>query len=321
MPLYCYAGQTIECQILLDELKLVTSTSSTDSDFKFRLLKAPPPELPDLKWSHQGESETSEPYQYMARTKNKIFLRFSSHADFVISHDGGQLDIWALPGTTEETIRHLLLDQVLPRVLDSQGQLVVHAGAVRVGNRAIAFIGETGAGKSTLTANFHINGFPLLSDDGLLINTSNSGTTALPTYPSLRLWPDTISSIYTENPPVAPVAHYSDKLRVIMEDTEEAMEDHLHLAAIYLLAPVEKPDQEAIITTRLRPIEACMTIISNSFQLDASNKVRTAERLNEAAMVSQTVPTFRLEYAREYSNLSDLRTTILKHLENCSAGF
>lgn len=312
MTLYCYADQFIESQIPLAELSIAPPGSPTDRNFNFRRLTAPPPELKNIKWVNQCGPKSSQPYQYIAYSDNKFFLRYTDHADFVISKSGRQLEVWPHPDATNETLRHLLLDQVLPRVLDHQGQLVIHAGSTLVGNSAIAFVGDTGAGKSTLTANFHINGYPLLSDDGLLINPSATGTMALATYPSLRLWPDTISSLYTQNPHVAPVTHYSDKLRVVMEESDRPMIAPLHLAAIYLLAAPVRPNQETISDTLLGPSEACISIIANSFQLDAGDKNRAAERLKRAAIVSRSVPVFRLEYERHFSTLQDIRSIILK---------
>ena len=117
---------------------------------------------------------------------------------------GRSIGCWAGPGISVETLRHLLLDQVLPRLLAQRGQLVLHAGAVRAGSRAIAFVGETGSGKSTLSGSFHVDGCPVLSDDGLLVTPEAGRALALPTYPSLRLWPEALAGSLRRAAALAP---------------------------------------------------------------------------------------------------------------------
>jgi hypothetical protein len=128
---------------------------------------------------------------------------------------------WSAPGTNDATLRHLLLDQVLPRVLAHRGHVVLHAASVRIHERIVAIAGTTGAGKSTLAASFLIAGHPLLSDDGLLLDPGPSGTLAQPTYPSLRLWPQTVERLFAEAPTMEPMAHYSTKRRLMMNPDSE----------------------------------------------------------------------------------------------------
>src|SRR5262249_17731012 len=155
-----------------------------------------------------------------------------------------------------------------PRVLAQQGRLVLHAGAVRIGDEAIAFIGNSGSGKSTLTGSFHAAGLPLLCDDGLILTNREGVTWALPTYPSLRLWPESIASLYPQAPTVSPMAHYSSKRRIILTDTATSGTVPLPLASLYALASEAAADDAGISLSRLSPRAACMTIIGNSFQLD-----------------------------------------------------
>ena len=315
MTFYSYASHILQSSMAIGELPIATSASNTDNSFIFRKFNFAPPELNEVEYAHQPEPETCQPYQSLTRSGDKLILRFFEHADFLVSKDGRKITVRPQQDTTSETIIHLLLDQVLPRLLDLQGHLLIHASSVRVGKDAIAFIGESGAGKSTVSASFHLHGHQLLSDDGLLIKLVANTVSAVPTYRSLRLWPDTISYLYKENPVVAPVAHYSDKCRVLSECSTLAMMEAHSLAIIYLLDPTDDKVSETVSITQLRPIEACMAIISNSFQLDVNDKKRAAERLKQAAQISRMVPVFRLQYHRDFSRLPALRAAILKHYE------
>ncbi|MEE8309355.1 MAG: hypothetical protein V3R34_03060 [Hyphomicrobium sp.] len=240
---------------------------------------------------------------------NDFLLRFPDLADFVILEDGSALEAWPAPETSAETLRHLVLDQVLPRVLAQQGRLVLHAGAVRVGQEAIAFIGETGRGKSTLTASFHATGYRLLSDDGIVLAEAQGTTLAQPTYSSLRLWPEAVAGLFARAPDLAPMAHYSRKQRVILTDAPN--NTPMPLAAIYVLAPATGEDAASISLTRMSPGEACMAIIRNSFQLDVTDRRRAMGLLTVASDIAQQLPVFSLNFPRRFECLPDVREAIL----------
>ena len=243
-----------------------------------------------------------------------FLFRFLGLADFVISADGRQVEAWPAPATGTETLEHLLLDQVLPRILAQQGQLVLHAGAVRVGDQAIAFIGDSGSGKSTLTASFHAAGYSLLCDDGLVLTNEEGVTLALPTYRSLRLWPVSIASLYAQAPAVAPMAHYSSKRRIMSKDMETSGTVPLSLASLYVLQSKAHTDDLGISLGRLSPRAACMAIISNSFQLDVTDRRHSADVFADASRVAQNLPVFALAYPRDFARLPEVHEAILRQL-------
>ncbi len=280
-------------------------------DFAWCRLDAPP-DWDNTALVHEWQTENGPPTLSLARQNEELLFRFRDLADFSINNDGNRIGAWPAPGTDDETLRHLLLDQVLPRLLAHQGRLVLHAGAVRVADEAIAFLGATGLGKSTLTASFRKAGYLLLSDDGLVLHPIEAEVTALPTYPSLRLWPDSVAGLYPEPPTLAPMAHYSTKQRVVLSE-EDLSGDPLPLAAIYVLAPVHETGAPAISLTQLSPRDACMAIVENSFQLDVSDTRRAAAVLAKAAKVAKQVPAFRLSYPRDFALLPSVRATILNH--------
>lgn len=248
-----------------------------------------------------------------------LLLRFPGLADFAINTEVGLIGVAPASGTDEETLQHLVLDQVLPRVLAQRGRLVLHAGAVSVEGRVIAFVGDTGAGKSTLTAFLHAAGYPLLSDDGLVLSPRDGGVSAQPTYPSLRLWPASVAGLYAEPPKLAPMAHDSTKQRVVLGEDATTV-DPLPLAAIYVLAlPVESRDA-SIALTRLSPRAACMAMVENAFQLDPTDTRRAAALLGQAAKVAEQVPAFQLTYPRRFDLLPSVRAAILDQRHSWAGG-
>lgn len=315
MNFYFYTDYILQSSVTVSELPIATTPQISEPRFSFQKLDFVPPELNNTEYADHTKAESCQPYPKLTTSGYKYLMHFCGHADFLISNDGCQISGWPHQGTPDETITHLLLDHVLPRLHDLQRQLLIHASSVRVSNRAIAFIGESGAGKSTLSTSFHVNGHTLLSDDGLLIKQVDNRVSVIPTYRSLRLWSDSLSHVYKENPVVSRVTHDSDKLRVVSDCSGEGMMEDSALAIIYLLTPTDDENSDSVSITQLRPIDACMAIISNSFQFDVDNKKRTAERLKQAAQLCRAVPVFRLQYQRDFTQLPAVRAAILKHHE------
>ena len=68
--------------------------------------------------------------------------------------------------------------------------LALHAAALVIDERAIAFLAPSGGGKSSLAASFAFAGWPVLGDDILALTVGESETTAAAAYPEIKLNPD-----------------------------------------------------------------------------------------------------------------------------------
>ena len=308
--LYRYADLSVASAWPLVELPTVESHKSARPNITFGPRVKPAREPANSDWIHHWPDESGAMSLAQYDEGSDFLLRFPDLADFVISEDGRTIGVWPAPETSTETLRHLVLDQVLPRVLAQQGRLVLHAGAVRVGQLAIAFIGETGRGKSTLTASFHSAGYPLLSDDGIVLAEGQGTTLAQPTYSSLRLWPEAVAGLFARAPHLAPMAHYSPKQRVIMKEFADTTP--LPLAAVYVLSPEVQGDAENISLAPISPSEACMAIIRNSFQLDVADRRRATGLLSVASGIAQQLPVFSLAFPRSFACLPSVREAILR---------
>jgi hypothetical protein len=304
---YLYAGVLICSAWSLRALPGAADMVSHEPSISIGRLDAQPCKPSKTDWLHHWPPEGAG--MSLSREGEGYLLRFRDLADFVISADGRRIEAWPAPATDAETLDHLLLDQVMPRILAQQGRLVLHAGAVQVTNHAIAFLGDTGSGKSTLTASLHAGGYPLLCDDGLVLTQAEGTTLALPTYPSLRLWPDAISGLYKQAPALAPMAHYSSKRRIVMTETVAKTDSSLALAALYVLSP--GTSDASISLRRLSPSEACMVIIGNSFQLDVTDRRGAVELFALASNIAEHLPVFSLAYPRDFARLPEVHEAIL----------
>lgn len=80
----------------------------------------------------------------------------------------------------DDLLEHRLASSAICTLLAMRDDLVLHAAAVEVGGKAIAFCGPTQRGKSTLARTLGNAGQRLLGEDGIAIEVEENGATAHP---------------------------------------------------------------------------------------------------------------------------------------------
>lgn len=246
----------------------------------------------------------------LARSSSGYLLRFPDRTDFLVSNDG--LDIRCRPAAdaTPDTIEHYYWDQVLPRVMSHQGHVMVHASAVAIDHRAVAFIGETGYGKSTLAAAFGRQGAPMLADDCLRLALEERQVTATPFDRGIRLWPDSLKALFETPPALFPMAHYSSKKR--LTSVSQAIDAPVPLKAVFILEPPDHCTTNSPIN--IAPItkqNALMNLIRQSFQLDVTDRQKNQNLFHSLADIAQHVPAYSLGYPRDYALLPAVQDEIV----------
>jgi hypothetical protein len=264
---------------------------------------------------------TDEPFHHWAfpdgehwtdfhRTNGGYLLRFPSLADFAISADGADVECFPVPEVSESTSKHLYLNQVLPLVLSKQGKLVFHASAVDVAHGAIAFVAESGRGKSTLAASFATAGFGFLTDDGLVVDTTAQSFRALPGHPSLRLWDDSRQALISADATSAPAVDYTSKARILADGDLAFCDRPRPLRRAYFLG-----DGSASRVT-FQPIGAAAALVEwvkHSFLLDVEETSRLASHFRQVSELVRQPIHYRLDYPRRFDQLPAVRQAILDH--------
>ncbi len=247
------------------------------------------------------------------RDTQLLRLRISDQCDFLICPATGNLEIEAVDGVDNETIEHLLIDQVLPRLLAQEGNLVIHASVVESATGAMLFVGKSGWGKSTLAGIFHEAGYGVLSDDCAVLQTDETDSVrAIPTYPSLRLFDDSLGGVFRDAPATTPVAIYSGKQRVPLDWKGENVKK-AQVLSIYIL---DDPTLEQASGISIQPVPSaltCMALVENSFRLDVTSRHQSATIFQQAAAVSRAIPGYSLRYPRNYSNNAALVQALALH--------
>jgi hypothetical protein len=248
------------------------------------------------------------------RSGDGFVLRFPDFADYEIDAAAKAVRCFPVPGVSLKTIWHLYHNQVLPLALSHQGNIVFHASAIEVGHGAIAFLGVSGRGKSTLAASFALNGFPFLTDDGLLLESSSqAGWLAMPSQPSIRLWEDSQHALVGAHAPAAPPLEFTSKGRFLSNEMLLHSDQPRILKCIYVLGDGSAGDP---VLERMSPSGALIELVKHSFLLDIDERQMLATHFNELAALVAEVPCVRLDYTRSFNTLDQVRTCVLDDLKN-----
>jgi hypothetical protein len=307
---YCICDLTIASNIALPELAPATAFGA---ECRFELLPPGNPPAVNADWFHQWiiEGSGEDVWLRFGRTGNGYMLRFPSCGDFFVSADAARIECRPLPGTPEVTVRHLLLDQVIPLVLSRRERIVLHASAVLTGHGAIAFVAKTGRGKSTLAASLAREGCSLVSDDCLVLRAEDGKWMALPSYPGVRLWPSAAEEVLREDTPTAEVAHYTLKRRVWDAAVLPYASGPSPLRRLFFLAD----DVGEIVFERLSPRRTFVALVESAYNLDIEDTVFLRGQVDTVGRLSMDVAAEAIHYPREYSALPGVREAILRHLE------
>ncbi len=268
-------------------------------------------------WFHHWYSSANKICASCARTDNGYLLRYHNLADFLISPQNAADTVSVVghpaPGTPHNSLRHLLLDSVIPRILGQQGRLVLHASAVVLPDGAgVAFLGSSGWGKSTIASCFSCNGARLLTDDCLLVDMRDKDIVAIPSYVGIRLFSDSADELFADQSNFSKVAHYSDKKKLILRQQNDAASE-AKLQAIFLLNdPAEEAAVDEISIEPVKGADSVMTIIKRVFLLDVHDMKTIADLFSNAGQLTASgLPVYSLSFPRKYDKLADLRAAVL----------
>jgi len=246
------------------------------------------------------------------RTETGYLLRFPGLADFRVAVDGTDVTCSPVPDVSEETTQHLYLNQVLPLALSMMGKLVFHASAVEIGDSAVAFVADSGRGKSTLAASFATNGFRFLTDDGLVVEGGKDGYLAFPSHPSIRLWQDSREVLMPSETETAPSLDFTSKARFLAGKNIIFCDQPRPLRRVYFLGD---GSARKLTFQRMTAAEAFIEWVKHSFLLDVEEKTLLAGQFDQVTQLARQPIYYRLDYPRHFEELTQVRQAIVRHVQ------
>jgi hypothetical protein len=317
VPTYRWCGLRIASDVDLSELPRSRDGISEEPHWTLDVGEGRAPRRAGRQWFHHWRFPDGRRWLSFARHADGHLLRFPGLADFDIVPGVRRIHAYRDTSTPLHTLKHLLLDQVLPLIVGDRDHLALHGSVVSIpasgGNGALAFLGPARHGKSTLAASLVKQGCAVVSDDCCLLERRDDRFVVVPSYPGVRLSPDSIVRLYGEHAgQFDPVSHYSTKRRISSQDVA-FNEDPLPLCRLFTLAPLTELERAASIQIRmLTPREALLDLIAFTFHLDVRHTQRVKQAFELAADVAATHDVRRLTYPWNLAGTEALAAAVLK---------
>jgi len=190
----------------------------------------------------------------------------------VIVYDPGAHDLADVPIFLMGTAFGLLMHQ--------RGRVLLHASAIRVGNKAVLFCGASGAGKSTLAAALHQRGYEFVSDDLCSLTLRADAVPLIdPDGRALKLWLQAIGQLGLGERQAGPVRPALGKYFVT---PVRSFPEPLPLGALYGLREARARTEEAIATPNL--VDAALLVRRNAYRPQIVHRMAQREAYLDAAI-------------------------------------
>lgn len=225
---------------------------------------------------------------------------------------GGRVTVNPDPMATARSVRLFLLGSVIGIICHQRGLLPLHAGAVLIDGRAVAFCGHSGIGKSTLVSQMVARGHRMLCDDICVLSFSDrEGPVAWPGPPSARLWRDAVEQL----------GHDCRELAGVMDDRDKyylpfgpaVAGGPFPFRRLYMIR--DGRDEDAPAFTRLTGVEAIQTVRAETYRKAYLEPMGLlGDNVTHALNLVQQVPAYAMHRRRGYDVLSEEIDMLERHL-------
>jgi len=217
-------------------------------------------------------------------------LSFNEDCEFWISYDLRLVDVYLFPGVQPDIAGLLFVGGVIACILSLTGESVLHASAVEMGGRTLAFVGGLGMGKSTLAAIFCAMGAQFITDDLLRLKPNGKTFYCFPGTNGIRLRSRKGGTALAEK--------FSKNTQG--ETPDGRIELNLYknnsmppLDAIVIPRPA--PDCKALRLGRLPAAKAALYLMNNLKMQGLQQREHIQCRLDFSARLASSVPVFEAE--------------------------
>lgn len=213
----------------------------------------------------------------------------------------------------------LFVNPTLSFLLREDGCDPLHGSVVQIGQDAVGFLGQPGAGKSTVAASFVMSGYGLVTDDLLAFRWHRGRAWVMPGYPEIRLWPRSGKRLVPEFSALPHVVPTASKRRLDPRTCAGGfIRTPVPLRALYELR--WSRDASAPRIQSLAPSEAFLALVRNLYNTALLDPDTLAGQFQALGRLAQHVPVRRLLLPRAATNPKALPRLLLKDLRRVPHG-
>jgi hypothetical protein len=260
------------------------------------------------------DSGTDGWYERIRCPDGAEFLRWPDLFQFLVSHDGRFVACGLLERAAIESFQTYLLGHVLSFALVTQGYEPLHATTVVVDDRAVAFLGHGGDGKSTLAAAFLHAGHRILTDDLLLIGEVDGTLCGFPGPPRIKLFPHIARRFLPRLAPGVPVYPEAEKLILPLAPDQQ----YCQPAPLHGFFRLDGPGQDVpgVGLVSLSGAQSLLELVRSTFNMRIGGRDRLRRQFLTVREWTARVPVWRLGYPRTLEMLEPVRLAIVMDLQS-----
>lgn len=133
---------------------------------------------------------------YMSASPSEYLLNMINVARYYAAN-GKRIVIEPYTDADIPSIRLFMLSNAMAAILHQQNKIPFHASGIITDKGLVLFTGRSGAGKSTTACGLMDLGYKLFTDDVCVLSLNNQSgkIEAVPSYPMMKLWENTIDQI------------------------------------------------------------------------------------------------------------------------------
>jgi hypothetical protein len=230
------------------------------------------------------------------------------HGCYLVAPDGCRI-LGAPPAGPAWRWERLVLAQVLPLAAVLRGREVFHASAVALAGRAVAFLGGSGVGKTTLASRIVARGARLVTDDVLAVEVAGATVRAHRGGAVARIDPRELRTLApAERQALGPVRVRGEKCHV----TPALAAAQLPLALTYHL--VRPAGGRGVRIVPVRPYDPAL-LLGSAFLSYYTAAERLRRQLESCAAIAHSVPLFQVR-AGAGATSADVADAVLRHAES-----
>jgi hypothetical protein len=207
----------------------------------------------------------------LPQTCSQVFSGFLPKVGNFLIRNGNEVIVEPLPDVDECILRPCILGSAMSVILQQRGFLVLHASAIVMQGEAIAFLGTSGAGKSTAASAFMKHGYSVITDDVLAIQFKDGIPIVVPSYPFIKLLPDAVAAL-GHDVETLPLLNRTTTKR-IQTFENSYLQSAYPLGKIYVLAISDRHEVQDCSST-----EVLLNLVNHSRALNALTDLDSKKR-------------------------------------------
>ena len=239
---------------------------------------------------------------YSERSNGKEVLLDIWPVGRFLVREGNEILIELATPCDHDEARAYLLGLVFGALCHQRGITPLHASAIDVTDGCVAFVGDSGAGKSTMAAILAQRGHHVITDDVCFVQLSNEGDVRVwPGIRRIRLWEDARAALGFEGPGIVREIHRYNKFVIPLHPLRNPKQSR-PLRGIYQLRHVPKGAEQL---TRLQGSAAAEVLMQNVYQSGfAERSGYMSQVFITCAAAAREVPVFQFGRTRDFARMA-----------------